>query len=145
MKGRQRLTAIAVLVVVFLAGGVVGGLLVGSFVEERPRRDLTRADAGERPPGPRALMSSRILDRLTQELELTDAQRDSVARILERQRSAAAAVLEEVGPSLKASVDSANVQIFRLLDPVQRDRFSALQREDHRILGRRYPGRQRRP
>lgn len=133
MRDRGRWMAVAVLVSLFLSGvavGAVGVLLtrdptppVRSF---RPPA-LTGPGVGMRTPvSPPAFVSGKVLERLTDELELSPEQRDSVDAILRRQRAVTREQLSAVYPRLRASVDSVTAQIRRLLDAEQRARFDEM-------------------
>lgn len=63
---------------------------------------------------------------MTDELELSPEQKDSVEAILQRQRAVTRDQLSAVYPRLRASVDSVTAQIRRLLDPDQRARFDEM-------------------
>ncbi len=140
----SRLAAAGVMLTLFLVGGVTGGVAV-HLVEARAERAAWEArrerarehdDRNRRPGDPRSFASSRVMDRLTERLALTPPQQDSVEAILDRQRSAANAVFREMGPRLKAMVDSTNARIRVLLDAEQQVRFDELLQEDRGVLGR---------
>ena len=159
MTVSNRVAAVLVMAALFLMGAVAGGVAVGVVTagDEAPRarweRDGRRAGPGERGDrfrGPRGFAAAGFVDRMDRELELDDAQRDSVAAILESQRQAAEATLRDVAPRLRAGVDSAHEQIRRVLDDGQRARFDALLQRDRGfpggpgLRGRRDPGGPRR-
>ena len=163
MKLDSRLAAAGIMVAVFLSGAITGGVLSRAVLDDGPpfdrpwERDGRRGDwrgpdrgpdrrPGEdpdhdrrdRPREPRGVMSSRAVDHLAERLELTDAQRDSLVVILERQRERASAVFEDVGPRLRAVLDSTTSHIRAMLDPEQQAEFDAIVQEDRDVLGRRF-------
>lgn len=140
----NRMAAAGLLVGLFLSGAVAGGAAV-HFLDSRSsleRSHETRRDRDDddrrrgRPGDPRSFTSTRVLDRLEDRLGLTTEQRDSVETILEGQRSAASEVFREMGPALRATIDSANARIRGVLDEEQRVRFDELLRQDRGVLGR---------
>ena len=151
MKVSNRMAAAGLLVGLFLAGGVAGGAIVHVVTSgDGPGPDLPgwegrrgRAESDSRrrggPGEPRSFTTGRVLDRLETRLDLTAGQRDSIEAILERQRSAAGEIFREMGPELRATVDSANARIRDVLDEEQRARFEELLRRDRGVLGRPAP------
>lgn len=154
MRLDHRLAAAGLMAALFVSGGLAGGFFTKAFLDGRPAAE-TRRDGDARPdrdrergrrggnrggpPGdPRALMSSRAVDQLARRLELSDTQRDSVEAVLERGRQRASGLFAEVGPRLRAVLDTTNVQIRSLLDPPQQAEFDSILQEDRGILGRRF-------
>ena len=141
----NRMAAAGLLLGLFLSGAVAGGAAV-HFLDSRgplersaeTRRDRDGDDDRRRgrQGDPRSFTSTRVLDRLEQRLGLTTEQRDSVEAILEGQRSAASEVFREMGPTLRATIDSANARIRGILDDEQRVRFDELLQQDRGVLGR---------
>lgn len=145
MKLTNRMAAAGLMVGLFVAGGIAGGAAM-YFLGSGQDRDVPgweRRSQGDRdaerhrgrPGDPRSFTTDRVVERLENRLELTSEQRDSVAAILERQRTAASAVFREMGPRLRATVDSANTRIRDLLDENQRARFEELLRRERGVLG----------
>ena len=133
MSDQRRWMAVAVLVSLFLSGVAVGavGVLLTRDPPSPTRSFQPRALGGPRaevrsPVSPPAFVSGPVLQRLTDELELSAEQRDSVEAILSRQRAVTREQLVAVYPRLRASVDSVTAQIRRILDPDQRARFDEM-------------------
>lgn len=158
MRMSSRLAAGVIVATTFVAGAVTGGVVSRVILDEGPGFERTserdgvrrgdrdgpdrgrRGDRGRRdggPRGPSGIMSSRAVDYLAQRLELSDAQRDSLEVILERQREQANAVFQDVGPRLRAVLDSTTTAIRALLEPGQDAEFDAILEEDRGVLGRR--------
>ena len=165
MKWNNRLAAAGIMAAVFVSGGFAGGALtyaVGqrdAFEMDREgrwggngswdgggRRDGNRSGEsggrrGERPRDPRALMESRAVEEMVRKLGLSEAQRLSVESILERRLSSASKVFSNMGPQLRALLDSTNVEIRRTLTLAQQTLFDQMVAVDRGLLGRRYGSR----
>ena len=145
MSFDNRTVAGLVMVGLFVMGGVTGGMVTGLLTrDDAPTRFDGRPDGVRRPPprgvpGPRSVLPAQYLDRLDRELELSEEQRDSIEAILEAQRRQAQATLEELGPVLRAGLDSAMSQVRAVLHSDQQDRFDSLVVREREILGRRLP------
>lgn len=80
----------------------------------------------ERPPrGP-----NEYLDRITRDLELTAAQRDSISGILERQRGDIDAIWREVRPRFDSLRTNVRAEMRVLLNPDQQARFDEISRQN---------------
>jgi len=132
---RMRLLAVATLVVTFMAGGLVGTAVERARGPDRwaPPPEATR---GPRRGGPDIFESgSALADRL----RLTPQQRDSIERIMERDRQKADALFREMRPRLRARFDSTRVAVEAVLTPEQREEFRRY-REERRAERRRRGG-----
>ena len=154
MRWNNRLAAAAIMSTLFVAGGVAGGAIVYALEQgdaaESGRPDLREGDrsgyagrgggrwGGDRPGDPRAFMESRALDEMAKHLGLTETQRTSVEAIFERQRTWASRVMADIGPRMRALLDSANAEIRQTLTEEQQAVFDVMVREDRVILGQRY-------
>lgn len=155
MRLDHRLTAAGLMSVIFIAGGVAGGFVARAIIEDAPRQvrewdgvrdgDRDRDRRGDRggsrggPPGdPRALMSSRAVEQMARRLELSEEQRDSVDVILERGRDRTSAVFSDLGPRLRALLDSTNLELREQFDSAQQMEFDQILQEDRGVLGRRF-------
>lgn len=107
MASRGR--AAALLAAVFLAGMLVGA---GVFA-------LARGPGG---PHPRR----EFVDRLTHELNLTPAQHDSVAAILQRRRTSMDSLWREVGPRFETLRVTVRSEIRSQLTPDQQRKFAEM-------------------
>lgn len=132
---RMRLLAIATLLVTFLAGALVGTALERARGGDAPP-EPTGAEPGRRRGGPDIFEANGPLgDRL----RLTAAQRDTIARIVERDRRKADSLFREMRPRLRARFDSTTTAIEAVLTPEQRDEFRRW-REERRAERRRRSG-----
>ena len=76
-------------------------------------------------------------DRLARELDLDEEQREMIKNILESRRERADDILERVGPTLKAELDSMHIEIRAILTPDQQLLFDQFQeREGERMFRR---------
>lgn len=137
----RRLAAAGVMTGLFVAGAISGGAVVHVLEADPPSvsrgsdRDGSRDDDRRR-RSPRSFTSERVIESLTERLELTPEQQDSLQAILEAQRSQANEVFQEMMPRLSTTVDSANALFRRILELDQQERFDALLRENRGVLGR---------
>jgi Spy/CpxP family protein refolding chaperone len=122
--GRIRAQGIALLVVVFAAGALVGAAgdrLLGERPIPRRPFAMRLGEPGHLPPP-------------FERLGLTDEQRQRITAILDAARPLTDSILEETLPRLRAVTDSIRAEIRGVLTEEQRERFD---REMPRIL----PGR----
>ena len=150
MIGGQKAAAAALLISVFIAGAL-GGMVGTKLMDRRSWRDgMARSGHMERPGGrpswmkgreegadPRGLMPMWFSDRLAHELDLDEEQREMIRDILDSRRERADAILERIGPTLKAELDSMNIEIRAILNPDQQlllDQFQ--EREGERMFRR---------
>lgn len=148
--GTQKTAAAALLISVFVAG-VLGGAAGVKLLDRRPW--MPGADHGmtfdrmggrsQRPDGMEGgsrgfgMAPMWLADRLAAQLELTAEQREAVTAILEARRARASEAMEEMGPFLKAQLDSTNMEIRAVLTPEQQERFDEfVDREDERMFRR---------
>ncbi len=109
------------LAVVFIAGGAVG-YAIGRRPSSRPVTN---------PMEPHA-----FVERLNGELGLDSAQRASITRILTRRQSAIDSAWRVLQPAVRATIDSAQMEIVNVLRPDQRPRYLKLLRRAHGGMGR---------
>lgn len=133
---RMRALAVASLLVTFLAGGLVGAAVErargGERWSERPGAGIER---GPRRGPPPIFEAGGPLD---ERLGLTPAQRDTIRRIVERDRARADSLLREMRPRLRARFDSTTAAVEAVLTPEQRDEFRRFREEQReRRRGRR--------
>lgn len=150
MNISKRMSAAAIMVALFLMGAVAAGVVVGLLWRDSVHAPVPRervADRIERPGairGPRSVLPERYLHRLDRELDLSATHEDSVRTILDRQQKEAAATMLELGPLLRAGMDSALTQIRRVLHEDQQVRFDQIMEEERRLMRRRWsPDRER--
>lgn len=144
MNISKRTSAAAIMVALFLMGAVAGGVVVGLLWRDSvnpPVRGERVADRFEHPGpirGPRSVLPERYLHRLDRELDLSATQEDSVRAILDRQRQEAAATMQEMGPVLRAGMDSALTHIRRVLHEDQQARFDEIMEQERQLMRRRW-------
>ena len=71
-------------------------------------------------------MSDRVLHRLDRELDLSDAQRAQIEKILVARTSRIVGVWSGIGPEVRREIDATNAEIERVLNPDQRAKFQKL-------------------
>lgn len=117
---RSRTGAAVMLIATFVLGGLVGGAAT------------TMAD---RRHGPRPRPS--YVERLTTDLGLTEAQRDSVQAVLDRHQPAMDSLWEQIRPQFQSERQAIRNAINGLLTPEQQAKYSELQRQDSLRRGER--------
>lgn len=96
-----------------LAVVLVAGIALGWFANERfdePRRHRTRG-------------TERLVEKLTKELQLTTAQRDSVRVVLERRRVDIDSLWADVHPRFEAVRTRTHAEVERVLTPDQQIKY----------------------
>ncbi|HKV52787.1 MAG TPA: hypothetical protein VJO52_16450 [Gemmatimonadaceae bacterium] len=105
----------------FIAGGAVG-LAIG------------RTRAMPTPSNP--MEPHAFVQRLSGELALDSAQRASITGILTRRQSAIDSAWRALQPTVRATMDSAQMEIVAVLRPDQRARYAQLVHAAHGGVGR---------
>jgi Spy/CpxP family protein refolding chaperone len=120
---RPKLWAAALLAAVFAAGLVVGWAAQTWSEQETRSRRGRRTDAW--------------VANLSRELNLTDAQRDSVRAVYERRRAATRALWQQVRPPFDSLRSAMQRHIAAQLDPERRARYLELlaEREQRKKRG----------
>ena len=122
--------AAILLVATFILGALVGaaGMAVAERRTERPRWERR---------------STWYLDHLSRNLELSDAQRDSVGAVLGRYRPVMDSLMQEIRPRLDTVRAAMREQISAYLTPEQHREFEEMrhQHEKDRHEGSRTDGR----
>jgi Spy/CpxP family protein refolding chaperone len=121
---RMRLLAVLSLLVVFVAGALVGAAV------EHGRHDGPRERRGprvERRGGPPPIFAEG--SPLAQRLKLTAAQRDSIERITERDRVRADSVFRETRRGMRTHFDSTMRAVEAVLTPEQRTEWQRIRQE----------------
>ena len=122
MTNRPRLWFTVFVLLVFLAG-TAAGVLVGHLVEpalfagpeERP--PFRRLPGRERSPeGP--------IQRMTQDLDLSEEQQQQLSAIFERRRGRLAQFQQQVRARFDEEHESLRAEIEKILTPTQRERFA---------------------
>jgi Spy/CpxP family protein refolding chaperone len=113
MLNRSKLAAVTLLAAVFLAGG-----LAGWGGHEAAERDEGR--------GPRRRGPDAMVDYLSRELKLNDAQRDSVRAIFQRHRPETDSLWARVRPQFDSIKTRMRAEIDAQLTPEQRTRHQQL-------------------
>ena len=125
MLNRSKLAAVTLLAAVFLAGG-----LAGWGGHEAADRDEARA--------PRRRGPDAMVEYLSRELKLSDAQRDSVRAIFARHRPETDSLWARVRPQFDSIKTRMRAEIDAQLTPEQRTRHQQLiERAEHHSSGER--------
>jgi len=153
MIGGQKTAAAALLVSVFVAGAL-GGAVSMKLLDRRPWRagpgvehmaPFDRTGGRGSRPGSRESGRDRfgiapsmwLAERLSAQLDLSSEQREEVVAILESRQTRATEALEEMGPLLRAQLDSMNLEIRAVLSPEQQEVFDEfVSQEDERMFRR---------
>lgn len=109
---RSRTGAALLLIAAFVLGGLVGGAAT------------TMADRGRHEKRP------SYVERLTVDLELSAAQRDSVQTLLDQHQPAMDSLWEQIRPQFQSERQVIRNAISALLTPDQQAKYAALQRQD---------------
>lgn len=122
---RMRWLAVASLLATFLAGGLVGAAVErargGERWSERPGMER-----GPRRGPPPIFEAGGPLD---ERLRLTPQQRDTIRRIVARDRAKADSLFREMRPRLRARFDSTTAAVEAVLTPEQREEFRRFREE----------------
>ena len=116
MSSNTRTAAIAVVVVAFLAGILVG--VAGDH--------LYLIRSGRLSPRHGRFSADRMTDRLTHELDLTPQQKTQVQQIIERHGAKIDATMAAVRPQVRQELDATNAEIETVLTPAQKAKFADL-------------------
>lgn len=103
----------------FVLGGLAGG--AATMLVDRPAHKKVHTD--RRGPS--------FLERLSRDLSLSDAQRDSIQMVFDRHQPAMDSLWQKMRPQFEAERQAMRVEINALLTPEQQARYAALvQRQD---------------
>ena len=83
------------------------------------------------PPSPSPMEPTRMMHVFDRELGLDSAQHAAVAAVLARRQAAIDSAWRTLRPGVRAAVDSAQMEIFRVLRPDQQAKFMELLRTAH--------------
>lgn len=134
---RMRLLAVLSLLLVFVAGGLVGAA-VGRGWNDGPRDHPPRGGPRRGPP-PMFAEGSPLAERL----KLTEAQRDSIETLTTRDRLRADSVFRETRRAMRLRFDSTMTAVEAVLTPAQRTEWQKI-RQEIQARERNQPGRRRR-
>lgn len=115
MFDRSKVFAAALLTAMFVAGGAVGIAVGGAWGADKD---------GDRGRRGRERMS--YTERLDRALDLTEAQRESVAAIMDRRQNAMRAIWHEVEPRFDSLRTQIRGEIMSILDSAQQREFMQL-------------------
>lgn len=131
-RARNALLAALLLIATF-ATGVVAGVAGDRIVLVRDARILPRE--GMR------FVSSRIVRAMDRELDLSDAQRADVERLLAERQKRIETVWIEIRPQMRAEIEKTNREIEAVLTEEQKPKFRQMtarwQARMEKLLGRR--------
>jgi hypothetical protein len=142
MNGKSKVWALALLLVVFLVGGVAGAAADRLLAGERKVSSSQRARSSDRD------RRTRYLDWLAAELDLSEEQRAQVGATAERYREQVSALWTEMRPRYDALEEEMRAEIRGLLTEEQRVAYEELlarQRDRHRREMDRRQGRSDQP
>ena len=106
---------------VVLLAVLAAGIVLGRTYE---RRTMERASASPMNP-------DNVMPVLERQLALDSAQRVAIKDILSRRQSAIDEAWRSVRPSVRAAVDSSQMEIVNVLRPEQRSKFLVLLHSSH--------------
>jgi Spy/CpxP family protein refolding chaperone len=117
VSSNTRTAAVAVVVVAFIAGILVG--VAGDH--------LYLIRSGRLTPRHSARFSTEhMTDRLTKALDLSPQQKTQVQQIIERHRAKIDATMANVRPQVRQEVEATNAEIEKVLTPEQKTKFADL-------------------
>lgn len=116
MSSNTRTAAVAVVVVAFIAGILVG--VAGDH--------LYLIRSGRLSPRHGRFSAEHMTDRLTKELDLSPQQKTQVQQIIERHRAKIDATMANVRPQVRQELDATNAEIETVLTPEQKTKFANL-------------------
>lgn len=114
---KTRTVAVALLVLTFVVGAIAG-VVADRLVLFRQHRLL--------PTHGVRMVTSRVLNRLDRELDLTPPQRRQIGAILEKRQQAMEKSWTSIQPQVRAELERTDQEIQRTLNPEQRKKFIAL-------------------
>ena len=120
---RMQVLAVLTLLVVFVAGGLMGAAVERG--RDHGRRQERQPRIERRGPPPMFAEGSPLARRLN----LTDAQRDSIERITERDRARADSIFRDMRRGMRARFDSTMTAVDSVLTPTQRAEWQRIRRE----------------
>lgn len=113
---RSRTGAALMLIAAFVLGGLVGG--AATMMADR------KTHSGKHAPRP------TYVERLTADLSLSEAERDSIQAVLDRHQPAMDSLWEQIRPQFQSERQAIRNAISGLLNPEQRAKYTELQRQD---------------
>jgi hypothetical protein len=130
---KSRLVAGIVIVLVFLAGAVVGFWCHHALGP----RGFPGFGIGGPPPGPPPAMRGWMLQRLDRELHLTPEQHAHIDTVLARRETDLKGLMSETRPRFEAIAARTRAEIQSVLTPDQQAKFAEITRRMDARLGRR--------
>ena len=121
---------IAGIVLIFLLGGVTGGLTVQTFF----KRGFRDGPPKHRSVGDRAEF---IVKRLAKDLDLSPAQVDEIRPIVQESEKAVSALMDSIDPELRATHDRGLAAIREKLNPEQQEKLDQIKEKMKKFRERR--------
>ncbi|HEX6042203.1 hypothetical protein [Longimicrobium sp.] len=121
---RMRILAVLTLLVVFVAGGLVGAAVAHGRGGDGPRDRPPRGNDRRGPP-PMFAEGSPVAERL----KLTPVQRDSIETLTTRDRARADSVFREMRQRMRSRFDSTMTAVDAVLTPEQRAEWQKIREE----------------
>jgi hypothetical protein len=133
---KSRLVAGVVIVLVFLAGAMVGFWCHHTLGP----RGFPGFGIGGPPPGPPPAMRGWMLQRLDRELDLSKEQHARIDTVLARRETDLKGLMSETRPRFEAIAARTRAEIRSVLTPDQQEKFAKItQRMDARLGRRGHP------
>ncbi len=121
MLNRSKIAAASLVLVTFVAGGVVGSVISDAWGnDERPSSERSRGRDGDRERRP------SYSERLGDALDLTTAQRESVSVILKRRQEGLGQIWTETQPRFDSLRLEIREDISKQLDSVQQATYQEM-------------------
>jgi hypothetical protein len=111
-----KVVATLVVVCTFLVGALVGAVAMRFWSLRHPGPPRFVAHA----------MTERIVHRLDRDLDLIPVQHEQVERIVKQHATRIEGMFDAVHPLVRKEIEATNVEIDRVLTPLQREKFAKL-------------------
>jgi gas vesicle protein len=129
-----RVLAALLLALTFLSGAIIG-VAADRALLLKQGRVLPREGM--------QLVSSHIVRAMDRELDLTEAQKASIAEILDQRKERIERIWFDVSPAVRSEIARSNAEIADQLTPLQREEFERIiarwERRVDRMIGPRAP------
>ena len=124
MKRLFSLKVVLAFLVVFLIGGVVGGLVIFNLADLRFSKFLNRANDP-------ASMALRINQKLVSEYNLTEDQQKNIAPLTREMAEKMHQLRRQFGEGVVATMDSYHQKVAEQMAPAQREGYEKMNIERH--------------
>jgi hypothetical protein len=117
VSSSTRTTAVVVVIVVFVAGILVGVAGDHLYLIHNGRLFPRRASH---------FAADRMAEHLGRELQLSPQQKTQVQQIIERHRAKIDATMSSIRPQVRQEIDATNAEIDKILNAEQKTKFAKL-------------------